>query len=64
MTGAAVAGFFAQGLEAEAGMRDAVVMGVFQLPVRMSLPRVKAQSRQAAEGSSIPLGLLTKIVTA
>src|SRR5258706_16198094 len=38
-------------------MRDAVVMGVFQSPVRMSLRRVRAQCRQPAEGSFDPIGI-------
>ena len=42
-------------------MRDAVViivvMGVFQSPVRMSLPRIRVQCRQAARGSFDPIGI-------
>jgi len=63
MTGAAAAGFFAQGLEAE-DMRDAVVMGVFQSPFRNVITASGSMPAGRRRFLSIPLGLLMKIITA
>src|SRR5258707_247610 len=60
MTGAAAAGFFAQGFEAAAGRGWPSCHGVFRSPLKISLRRARLNAGRASKVPSIPLGLLTK----
>jgi hypothetical protein len=63
MTGAAAAGFIAQGFEAAAGRAGcSCCHGVFRLPLRMSLPRTRLNAGRALKVPSISLLLLMKII--
>jgi hypothetical protein len=61
MTGAAAAGFFAQGFEAAAGRS---CHGFFPSPLRIFSRRARLNAGGAPKVPSIPLGLLRKNITA